>query len=293
MRNPTTWSQEQGLYQALVPKWQWAARRCCSKTYRLIHWDMFPYRDENPTYLTPVVTVGIILVNLLVWVVIQGAGTNPALARSVCQLGAIPGELLRTLPAGTEIPVGPGLTCRLTDEPAWYTVLSSMFLHGGWLHIIGNMWFLWVFGNNVEDSMGHVRFVGFYLLCGALAALAQIFASPSSPAPLVGASGAISGVMGGYLVLYPRVRIHTLVFLGFFVTTIAVPAYFMLLYWALLQFLSSVLTVGAGAEGGVAFVAHLGGFVAGAALIKLFAQRELVTRHRRPQILVSPPLDRF
>ncbi len=253
---------------------------------------MFPYRDENPTYLTPVVTVGIILVNVLVWVVIQGAGTYPALARSVCQLGAIPGELLRTLPAGTEIPVGPGLSC-LTGEPAWHTVVSSMFLHGGWLHIIGNMWFLWVFGNNVEDSMGHVRFVGFYLLCGVLAALAQILASRSSPAPLVGASGAISGIMGGYLVLYPRVRVHTLVFLGFFVTTIAVPAYFMLLYWAFLQFVSSVLTAGAGAEGGVAFVAHLGGFVAGAALIRLFAKREFVTRHRRPQILVSPPLDRF
>ncbi|MBI2538160.1 MAG: rhomboid family intramembrane serine protease [Gemmatimonadetes bacterium] len=254
---------------------------------------MFPYRDENPTYLTPVVTIAIIVVVSLVWIVVQGAGTSPALARSVCSFGAIPGELLGSLSPGTSIPMGPGLTCQVGDQRAWYTVLTSMFMHGGWLHVIGNMWFLWVFGNNVEDSMGHGRYVGFYLLCGVLTALAQIFASPGSPVPMVGASGAISGIMGGYLVLYPRVRVHTLVFLGFFVTTIAVPAYFMLLYWAFLQFISSVFAAGAGAEGGVAFVAHLGGFVAGAALIRLFAKREFVTRHRRPRIVVGPPLDRF
>ncbi|HLB35199.1 MAG TPA: rhomboid family intramembrane serine protease [Gemmatimonadales bacterium] len=254
---------------------------------------MFPYRDENPTYLKPIVTLGIIALNALVWLAVQGAGTYPALARSVCELGAIPGELLGTVAPGTAVPVGPGLTCQLTGEPPWYTIVSSMFLHGGWFHIIGNMWFLWVFGNNIEDAMGHGRFVGFYLLCGVLAALAQVFASPNSPVPMVGASGAISGIMGAYLVLYPRVRVHTLVFLGFFVTTIAVPAYFMLLYWAFLQFVSSVLTAGAGSEGGVAFVAHLGGFVAGAALIRLFAKREFVSRHRRPRIVVTPPLDRF
>ncbi len=254
---------------------------------------MFPYRDENPTYLTPYVTVGIILVNVLIWVVVQGAGTYPALGKSVCELGAIPGELLRTVQAGTEFPVGPGLGCQITGQPAWYTVVTSMFMHGGWLHIIGNMWFLWVFGNNIEDSMGHVRYVWFYLICGVLAALAQIFASPHSVAPMVGASGAISGVMGGYLVLYPRVRVHTLIFLGFFVTTIAVPAYFMLLYWVFLQAISGALTTGAGSEGGVAFVAHLGGFGAGLVLIRLFAKGEFVDRHRRPQIVVGPPLDRF
>jgi membrane associated rhomboid family serine protease len=253
---------------------------------------MFPYRDENPTYLTPVVTLGVILANAVVWVLVQGAGTNPALARSICELGAIPGELLGNLHAGAEIPLGAGLSCQVGGQPAWYTLLTSMFLHGGWLHIIGNMWFLWVFGNNIEDAMGHVRFVGFYLLCGVLAALAQIFASPGSAAPMVGASGAISGVMGGYLVLYPRVRVHTLVFLGFFVTTIAVPAYFMLLYWVFLQFVSGVFSAGGGESGGVAFMAHLGGFVAGAALIRLFARAEFVDRHRRPQFVVGP-LDRF
>lgn len=254
---------------------------------------MFPYKDENPTYLTPVVTVGIILVNALAWVVVQGAGTNPALARSICELGAIPGQLLGNLRATAEIPLGPGLSCQVGGSPAWYTVLTSMFLHGGWLHILGNMWFLWVFGNNIEDAMGHGRYVGFYLLCGVLAALAQIFVSPGSAAPMVGASGAISGVMGGYLVLYPRVRVHTLIFLGFFVTTIAVPAYFMLLYWVFWQFVSGVFSAGRGGGGGVAFMAHLGGFVAGAALIRLFARPEFLGRRRPPAFVAGAPPDRF
>ncbi len=249
---------------------------------------MFPYRDENPTYLTPVVTVGLITVTTLAWLVVQGAGTNPALASSVCRFGAIPGELLGRLPPGTSIPVGPGLACVVAERPAWYSLFTSMFMHGGWFHLLGNMWFLWVFGNNVEDSMGHGRYLVFYVLCGVLAALAQVFASPGSGAPMVGASGAISGIMGAYLVLYPRVRIHTLVVLGFYVTTIALPAYFMLLYWAFLQFVSSLFAVGAGSEGGVAFAAHLGGFVAGASLIKLFAKPAYVARHRRGRFLVEP-----
>jgi len=252
---------------------------------------MFPYRDENPTYSTPVVTVAIIVINVAVWVLVEGAGTNPALARSICELGAIPGELLHTLPPGLEIPVGAGLSCQLTGGFAWYTVLTSMFMHGGWLHIIGNMWFLWIFGNNVEDSMGHGRYAAFYLVCGVLAALAQIFISPHSAAPMIGASGAISGVMGAYLVLYPRVRVHTLLFLGFFVTTIAVPAYLMLLYWIFLQFISGVFAAGSGAQGGVAFMAHVGGFIAGVALIKLFAREELVSRRSQPRIVM--PSDRW
>jgi membrane associated rhomboid family serine protease len=252
---------------------------------------MFPYRDENPTYSTPVVTVAIIVINVAVWVLIEGAGTYPALARSICELGVIPGELLHTLPQGMQIPVGPGLSCQLGGGSAWYTLLTSMFMHGGWLHIIGNMWFLWIFGNNVEDSMGHGRYVAFYLICGVLAALAQIFVSPHSAAPMIGASGAISGVMGAYLVLYPRVRVHTLLFLGFFVTTIAVPAYLMLLYWIFLQFISGVFAAGAGTQGGVAFMAHVGGFVAGVALIRLFARAELVRRRSQPRIVM--PSDRW
>ena len=242
---------------------------------------MFPYKDDNPTILTPVVTVGIIVLTSLAWLVLQGAGAPVALARSVCEYGLIPAELLGRAPDGAQVPLGAGVVCRLSSGGTWLSVLSSMFMHGGWLHLIGNLWFLWVFGNNVEDAMGHARFVVFYLACGIAAAGAQTVADPSSVIPMVGASGAISGVMGAYLVLYPRVRVHLLVFLGFFITTIAVPAYLMLVYWMFLQLLGSVPTLtGAASGGGVAFVAHLGGFVSGAALIKLFAKRELVEAHR-------------
>lgn len=248
---------------------------------------MFPYRDENPTVLPPIVTLTIIGVNVLMWFLVQGAGSNPGLARSVCELGLIPGELLGRVAEGRQFPVGPGMVCVLTGEPAWYTPLTSMFLHGGWFHLIGNMWFMWIFGNNVEDSMGHVRFAVFYVLTGLLAAAAQVASGPSSIIPMVGASGAISGVMGGYLVLYPRVRIHTLIFLGFFVTTVAMPAYFMLLFWAVLQFLGGLPSLGGMDRGGVAFMAHLGGFVAGVALIKVFAKPEFVKRHRKPVVWVD------
>ncbi len=242
---------------------------------------MFPYRDDNPTLKTPFITAGIIVITVIAWVVVQGAGSEVSLAGSVCTLGAIPGELLGTVPAGTRVPLGPEVACVITDQPAWYTVVTSVFLHGGWFHLIGNMWFLWIFGNNVEDSMGHVRFVVFYLVAGVLAALAQIFATPGSAVPMVGASGAISGIMGAYLVLYPRVRVHMLVFLGW-VFTIAVPAWVMLIYWALLQAAGGLPALGEmeRQEGGVAFLAHLGGFIAGAALIKLFARRDLVEAHR-------------
>jgi len=246
---------------------------------------VFPYKDENPTYLTPVVTLGLIVFTSLVWVVVQGAGTNPRLAESICRLGAIPAEVMGRLGQAVRIPVGPGITCEVGPGATWHTVATSMFLHGGWFHLIGNMWFLWVFGNNIEDAMGHARFVAFYLLTGLLAAMAEIVVSPGSAVPMVGASGAISGVMGAYLVLYPRVRIHMLVFFGFFVTTVAVPAYFMLLYWAGLQFLSSLWSVG-GQGGGVAFMAHVGGFIAGAALIRLFSKPEYVERHRRKTVLL-------
>ncbi|MGH7945855.1 MAG: rhomboid family intramembrane serine protease [Opitutaceae bacterium] len=152
-----------------------------------------------------------------------------------------------------------------------------MFLHGGWLHLIGNMWFLWIFGNNVEDAMGHFRFVAFYLLCGAAAALAQTATDPDSVIPMVGASGAIGGVMGAYVLLYPRVHVHLLVVLGFYVTTFAVPAVFMLGYWFLLQLVSGWSTMGA--KGGVAFWAHAGGFIAGAVLLFVFRNRALLERH--------------
>ena len=242
---------------------------------------MFPYKDENPTILTPVVTVGLIVATSVVWVLVQGAGSQPALARSVCRWGLIAGELFGRVADGTVVPLGPQLGCRL-GSANWITPISSMFLHGGWFHLIGNMWFLWVFGNNIEDAMGHGRFVTFYIVCGLLAAGAQMMMDPGAAIPMVGASGAISGVMGAYLVLYPRARVHMLIFLGFFVTTAVVPAYLMLLYWAFLQLLGSLPAMGGGASGGgVAFMAHVGGFVAGVVLIRLFAKPELLAAHRR------------
>jgi len=237
---------------------------------------MFPYKDDNPTILTPVVTIAIILANVAVWVLAQGLGTEPALTRSVCTLGMIPGELLHTVADGTHVPMGPGVECVLGGGSTWYTPLTSMFLHGGWLHLIGNMWFLWVFGNNVEDSMGHIRFAFFYLICGLSAAAAQIVVNPSSTLPMVGASGAISGVMGAYIVLYPRVRVHMLIFLGIFITTVAVPAWMMLGYWFLLQILGGLPMLAKEPGGGTAFWAHAGGFVAGMVLIWLFRNRSLV-----------------
>jgi membrane associated rhomboid family serine protease len=238
---------------------------------------MFPYRDDNPTLATPVATVLLILAKVAVWVLIQGMGNEPLLSRSVCELGLIPGEFLGRLPEGFRVPLGPATACVLSEERSWFTPLTSMFLHGGWFHLIGNMWFLWVFGNNVEDSMGHFRYLLFYILCGLAAAATQTYMNPSSPIPMVGASGAISGIMGAYIILYPRIRVHMLVFLGFFITRIVVPAYLMLGYWFVLQLLGGSLSREAG---GVAFWAHAGGFIAGAVLIYLFRDPELVAKHR-------------
>jgi len=240
---------------------------------------MFPYRDDNPTLATPVVTFLLMGINVAVWILVQGMGAEPLLSRSVCQLGLIPGEYLGRLPEGYTLPMSPTTTCVLGGGSSLLTPLTSMFLHGGWFHLIGNMWFLWVFGNNVEDSMGRVRYLTFYLLSGLAAAAAQTLVNPSSPIPMVGASGAISGVMGAYIILYPRVRVHMLVFLGFFVTRFAVPAYLMLGYWFLLQLLGGVPSIGDD-KGGVAFWAHAGGFVAGALLIAVFRDPELVAKHR-------------
>jgi membrane associated rhomboid family serine protease len=240
---------------------------------------VFPYHDENETQRTPYVTLVLIAINVVVWIFVQGAGATLPLARSICELGLIPGELTGTLAAGTRFAMGDGLVCLTDPGRQVENVLTSMFLHGSWMHLLGNMWFLWLFGNNIEDSMTRPRFTAFYFVCGLGAALAQVFAEPSSRIPMVGASGAISGVMGAYLVLFPRVRVFTLVPLGFFITSIALPAWAMLLYWALLQFLGGLTSV-AGAQAGVAFWAHLGGFIAGVALIKLLERPDRLAAHR-------------
>jgi membrane associated rhomboid family serine protease len=239
---------------------------------------MFPLRDDNPHFLVPIACRALISINAAVWVLVQGLGSETALASSVCTLGLIPGELLGTLPAGTSFQVSATAVCTLTSDPAWHTVVTSMFLHGGWLHILGNLWFLHVFGNNVEDAMGHARFVAFYLLCGIAAAAAQVLSDPSSGVPMVGASGAIGGVMGAYVVLYPRVHVHMLLVLGFYVTTVAVPAVLMLGYWFLVQLVGGFGSLGA-QGGGVAFWAHVGGFGSGALLVFPFRNRDLLRRH--------------
>jgi membrane associated rhomboid family serine protease len=240
---------------------------------------MFPYRDENETQRLAIVTLTIIGLNLFAWIFLQGAGAMFPLVKSICELGLIPGELTLSLPPGTRFPMGEGLVCVTDPGPQYLHLLTSMFLHGSWMHLLGNMWFLWLFGNNIEDSMGRLRFLAFYLISGLAAAFAQIITSPDSVVPMVGASGAISGVMGGYLLLYPRVRVYTLVTLGFFFTSIALPAWVMLGYWFAIQFVSGLVSFG-GDKGGVAFWAHIGGFVAGVVLVKLFARSDYIDAHR-------------
>ncbi len=170
---------------------------------------MFPYHDENETQRPAYVTMVLVAINVLAWILIQGAGSSVPLATSVCNLGLIPGELTGALQPGAGFPMGDGLVCLTDPGRQPFNVLTSMFLHGSWMHLLGNMWFLWLFGNNVEDAMSRPRFVMFYLLSGLAAALLQVVAEPGSAIPMVGASGAISGVMGAYLVLFPRVRVFT------------------------------------------------------------------------------------
>jgi membrane associated rhomboid family serine protease len=232
---------------------------------------VFPLRDDNPTEMFPVVTLLLIAACVAAWWYLQGAGfSEQALGESICALGAIPAEVTGS---GEGAP-GP---CRLGGL-TWHGLLSSMFLHGSWMHLIGNMWFLWIFGNNVEDSMGHLRFVVFYLLSGLVAALAHVASDPSSTVPMVGASGAISAIMGAYMVLYPRARVDTLFFFVIFVRVVPLPAFVMLGYWMVIQLLSSVGAPASG--GGVAYLAHIGGFVAGVVLIFLFRNPKLVGAKR-------------
>ena len=239
---------------------------------------MFPLRDDNPTFHTSIVTYIIIILNVLSWVLLQGWGFNPNLAKSICLFGLIPGELFGFVEPGTEIPIARGLACVFDGQPNWTTIVTSMFMHGGWLHLIGNMWFLAVFGDNVEDVMGSFRFLMFYLLCGLSAAAIQMITNPASPVPMVGASGAIGGVMGAYAVLFPRAPVHMLIFLGFFITRIVIPAYLMLGYWFILQIFGGFFSSTAG---GTAFWAHIGGFVAGIFFLKVFCKRERIDECRK------------
>ncbi len=254
---------------------------------------MFPIRDDNPTFHTSIATFTIIAVNIACWIFVQGLGFNPALIKSVYDYGLIPGELLGTLEPGSSFPVGGGYVYVIEQNANWLSIITSMFMHGGWLHIIGNMWFLAIFGDNVEDAMGTFKFILFYLLCGIAAEAAQIIANPSSPVPMVGASGAIGGVMGAYMVLFPMAPVHMLVFFGFFLTRIVVPAFFMLGYWFLLQFLGGLFSFGNTSGGGVAFWAHIGGFIAGIMLLRTFCSSSRMEECRRKRGRTTRMISRY
>ncbi|MFP2912856.1 rhomboid family intramembrane serine protease [Pyxidicoccus sp. 3LFB2] len=235
---------------------------------------MIPISDDNPTLRTPVVTYLLLGAILFTWLVIQGAGFDAIkLAESVCAFGMVPLKLTGNLPLGSILKLGDGLSCGIMNPTLdRLTPLTSMFLHGGWMHLIGNCLFFWVFGNNVEDSMGRLRFLVFYVVCGLAAAAAHVLVDPTSAIPTVGASGAISGIMGAYLVLYPRVRVNMLFIIFIFIQIIPVPAWAVLMWWFAVQVISGLpqLMTMEQMSGGVAFWAHIGGFVAGVVLIKLF-----------------------
>jgi membrane associated rhomboid family serine protease len=226
---------------------------------------VIPLRDDNPSSIAPMVTIALIVACVLVflWELSFGATGGQ---RIVYALGVVPAVLLGQAQLPPEVTLVPPLA----------TVFTSMFLHGGWMHLIGNMLYLWIFGDNVEDSMGHGRFVVFYLLCGVAAVLAQALPDPASEVPMIGASGAISGVLGAYLLLYPHARVLVAIPFGFYLHTMRIPAGLVLLLWFGLQLLSN--TMAQAGQGGVAFRAHIGGFVAGMILIPIFKQRRFRLR---------------
>ena len=220
---------------------------------------MIPLRSSERTTSAPTVTLILIAINVAVFLYELSLPNYPPYIRS-------PGITLNSFITTYGI---------VPDRLYASSLLTSMFLHGGFLHIIGNMWFLWIFGKGIEDILGHGRFLIFYLLCGILAAIAHILSNPFSPAPTVGASGAIAGVMGAYLVKLPRARIVTLVFVFIFVTTIDIPAFFLLGFWFVIQFFNGAGSIGdtAISRGDVAWFAHIGGFLAGIALILFLPPR--------------------
>lgn len=211
---------------------------------------MIPLRDTERSFSKPYVVMAIIAVNVLIF---------------LYELMLPPGALDRFIFSWAIVP----------DRLALHTLVTSMFLHGGWLHILGNMWFLWIFGDNVEDILGHKSFLGFYLACGVIAGVVHLLTNFGSPVPTLGASGAIAGVMGAYMAKFPHSRILTLIPIIIFFTTIEIPAPFLLAYWLLLQVVSGTFSVGQSAmSGGTAWFAHIGGFAAGYLLIRVMKTRE-------------------
>jgi membrane associated rhomboid family serine protease len=236
---------------------------------------MIPLSDDNPTDRPPIITVSAIAACVAVFLYQVSLPERPSEA-FVFQYGAIPAVVTGQA----------SLPPELAGFPVYTTLLTSMFLHGGWMHLIGNMLYLWIFGNNVEDAMGHLRFILFYGLSGVLAALSHVLIDPASTIPMVGASGAISGVLGAYLLLFPHAQVLVLIPLGFIVRTFYVPAWMVLGLWFAMQLLSGGTSLGRPeGGGGVAFFAHIGGFVAGMLLIPLFKRRGVrlfASAHHRP-----------
>jgi rhomboid family protein len=248
---------------------------------------LLPLKDNIPTRRFPVITVAIILINAAMYFGFQGGRFSTVDNEKVVKYAEIPYEIAHPGKhcdalgdpdaPGTEIACEgqKGVSGKAPDQPpTWLTVLTSMFMHGNFLHIAGNMLFLWIFGNNVEDSMGRPRFVAFYLLGGVAATLAQVAADTSSTTPTLGASGAVAAVLGAYALIYPHARVVTLIFIIFFITVVELPALLVLIGWFVLQLLNAASEPLSGGGGGVAYWAHIGGFLFGLAAIKLFADRE-------------------
>lgn len=245
---------------------------------------LLPIGDDNQVRrTTPFVVYIIVAVNAVVFLLFQQATGTEAGAEFTYAYSVVPYEITNNvdlvapvrLPGGGAIPQFPGPT------PIWLTILTSMFMHGGWMHIIGNMLYLWIFGDNIEDNFGHGRFLIFYLVCGVVASFSHILVDPNSVTPSLGASGAIAGVLGAYLIMFPRNRVRTLLPLGFLWTTVELPAVVVLGFWIVIQIFSQYTASFKPGEGGVAYMAHIGGFVAGLLLCLLFRRRDNV-RYRYP-----------
>ncbi len=219
---------------------------------------MIPYKDDNPTRTFSFVTIGLIIFNILVFL---GQIASPSgMEKISLSYGAIPQYILTF---ENVQPLHPVLT-----------IFSAMFMHGGILHLAGNMLYLWIFGNNIEDKLGHVRFLVFYIFCGIVSAYAHAITEPNSLIPMIGASGAISGILGAYLLLFPRAGVYTIIFLGFFIRIVKIPAFIVIGFWAIIQFANGLLSTGLIKEGGVAWFAHIGGFLTGLLTIKLWLSKK-------------------
>ncbi len=237
----------------------------------------FPYKDDNPRILIPYVTYSIIILNVLIFFYQFGLdlfaeqeftlkfGLIPATFSDVS-----PSQIVNNYSYRISQAIGRPVTLNVTPGSPWLTMFTSMFLHGGFAHIIGNMWFLWIFGDNVESAFGHKRFAIFYLLSGLGAAFAQVFINVSSMIPMIGASGAIAGVLGAYMLRFPRARVHVFIFLFIIITTIQTPAFVVIGIWFLIQLTSGIGSLGPDTTGGVAWFAHIGGFITGIIFERLF-----------------------